>query len=188
MRQDFHVFGAVFLLGHMFHQDDDALDARHQIHGAAHALDHLAWDHPVGQITFLAHLHGTENAEVDLAATDHGKAVVAAENAGALDGGDGLLASVDQVGVDFIGRRERTDTQHAVFRLQPDFLSGWHVVGHQGRDADTQVHIKTVFQFLRSTRRHLVLCPGHDQTPAFSVMVRFSMRFSGFALSTMRCT
>ena len=35
---------------------------------------------------------------------------------------------------------------------------------------------------------HLVLCPRHGYAPAFSVMVLFSMRFSGFAFSTMRCT
>ena len=53
-------------------------------------------------------------------------------------------------------------------------------------------------QFLGSARCHLILCPGHVYTPAFSVdgarscavsvMVRFSMRFSGLGLCTMRCT
>jgi hypothetical protein len=54
------------------------------------------------------------NAQVDLAAADHGKAVVAAKNAAALDGGHGLLAGVDQVGIDFVFGRERANAQHAV--------------------------------------------------------------------------
>ena len=172
----------------MLHEHDDALDAGHQVHGTAHALDHLARDHPVGQITVFADLHGTQDGQVDLAAADHGKAVVAAEDAGAGDGGHRLLAGVDEVGVHLILGRERADAQHAVLALQPDLLGGGHMVGHQGRNADAQVHIEAVFEFVGRAGGQLVLGPGHGQAPAFSVMVRFSMRFSGFGLCTMRCT
>ena len=41
--------------------------------------------------------------------------------------------------------------------------------------------------FLRRARGHLFLGPGHDQAPCV-VTVRFSMRFSGVALTTMRWT
>jgi hypothetical protein len=46
-------------------------------------------------------LHGTQNGQVDLAATDHGKGLIAAKNGRALDGGDGLFARIDQIGVHF---------------------------------------------------------------------------------------
>jgi hypothetical protein len=107
---------------------------------------------------------------------------------GALDGGDRLLAGVDEVGIDVVFGRERANAQHAVLALQPDFDVGGHVIGHQRGNADAKVDVIAVVQFAGGARRHLVLCPRHDYTPAFSVMVRFSMRFSGFGLCTMRCT
>ena len=41
------------LLG-VLHHHHDALDAGHQVHGPAHALDHLAGHHPVGEVAVLA--------------------------------------------------------------------------------------------------------------------------------------
>ena len=64
--------GAV--LGDVLHDHDDALDARDQIHRAAHALHHLAGDHPVGEVAVLGDLHGAEDRQVDVAAADHGEA------------------------------------------------------------------------------------------------------------------
>jgi hypothetical protein len=159
--QDLEVFGAVLLLGHMLHQHDDALDASHQVHRAAHALDHLAGDHPVGQVAVLADLHGTQDGQVDLAAADHGKAVVAAKDAAALDGGHRLLAGVDQVGVDFVLGGERADAQHAVLGLQPHLLVGGHKIGHQRGNAYPEVDVKTVFELTGRTGGHLVLIPRH---------------------------
>ncbi|MCY1549603.1 hypothetical protein D9M68_857780 [compost metagenome] len=85
---------------------------------------------------------------------------MAAEDGRAGQRGDGLLAGVDEVGVDVVFGRKRADAEHAVFALQPDFL-GAGVVGHQGRDADAEVDVEAVFEFLRGTGRHLVLGPGH---------------------------
>jgi hypothetical protein len=117
----------------------------------------LPGDHPVGQIALFTDLHRSEDAEVDLATADHREAVVAAENRGAWQCGDRLLAGVDQVGVDLVLGRKRADAQHAVLALQPDFLVRGHKVGHQRRDADAQVDIKAVLQLLCGTCRHLVL-------------------------------
>lgn len=158
--QDLHVFGAVLFLGGVFHQNDHPLDAGHEVHRATHALDHLAGDHPVGQVARLAHLHRTENRQVDLAAANHRKALIAAEDGAAGQRGHGLLACVDQVGIHFVFHGKRTDAQHAVFALQPDFLVAG-VVGNQRRDTDAEVDVETVLQLLGSARRHLVLCPGH---------------------------
>ena len=88
--------------------------------------------------------------------------------------------------------RERADAQHAVLALQPDLDVRVDEVGHQRGQADAEVHVEAVGEFLGGARGHLVVGPGHGQIPSFagmrSVIVRFSMRFSGLALSTMRCT
>ena len=42
------------VLGGVVHDHDDALDAGDQVHRAAHALHHLAGDHPVGEVALLA--------------------------------------------------------------------------------------------------------------------------------------
>src|SRR4029078_6935773 len=60
------------VLRHMLHHDDDLLDAGDKVHRPAHALDHLARNHPVGEVAFLADLHAAEYRQVDVSAADHG--------------------------------------------------------------------------------------------------------------------
>ena len=138
-----------FFLRDVLHQHDHALDAGHQVHRAAHALDHLAGDHPVGEVALLADLHGAEDREVDLAAADHREAVGGCrEDARAGQRGDGLFAGVDEVGVDLGVVREGADAQHAVLALQPDGDLRVDEVGHQRGHADAEVHVEAVAQFL----------------------------------------
>ena len=67
--------------------------------------------------------------------------------------------------------------------------AGRHVVGHQGRQPDAEVDVEAVLQFLGGARRHLVPVPCHDLPLSYALrVVRCSMRFSGFGLTTMRCT
>jgi Zn-finger nucleic acid-binding protein len=61
-------------LGGVLHGDDDALHARDEVHRAAHALDHLAGDHPVGEVALLGDLHRAQDAQVDVPAADHREA------------------------------------------------------------------------------------------------------------------
>src|SRR5690606_1005985 len=126
----FQHLGLTVLVG-VIHDHDHALDARDQVHGAAHALHQLAGDHPVGDVAVLGHLHRAEDRQVDVAAADHGEAVGAAEIGALGDLGDGLLAGVDQVGVFFTLIGEGAHAQHAVLGLQGHFHSGGDVVGHQ---------------------------------------------------------
>ena len=44
-------------------------------------------------------LHRSQDREINVAAADHREGIRAGEEAGACDGGDGLLARVDEVGV-----------------------------------------------------------------------------------------
>src|SRR5678816_2527348 len=93
-----HLRGAV--LRGVLHQHHDPADTRDQVHGAAGTLDHLPRHHPVGEVAVFRDLETAEDGEVDVAAADHGEGVGAREKARAGDGGDGLLAGVDEVRID----------------------------------------------------------------------------------------
>ncbi|KAG5718208.1 hypothetical protein E4T56_gene15747, partial [Termitomyces sp. T112] len=112
------------ILGAMLHHHDDLLDARDQIHSAAHALDHLARDHPVGDVAILGHFHRAKDGQVDMAATDHGKALRAVEIGRMGQLADRLLARIDEVGVFLALIGERADAQHPVLALQRHGLPG----------------------------------------------------------------
>jgi hypothetical protein len=62
---------------------------------------------------------------------------------------------------------------------------GGNVVRDQRGNADSEVDIKSVLQFLSGALRHLLTRPCHYFA---SRVVRFSMRFDGWGLCTMRCT
>ena len=79
-------------------------------------------------------------------------------------------------------------SENGMLALQPDFYLRIDEIGHQRGQADAEVDVVAIQQFLRRAGGHLVMCPAHGLAPTFSVMVRFSMRVSGLALSTMRCT
>ena len=96
------------------------LAAGDQVHRAAHALDHLAGDHPVGEVAVRGHLHRAQDRAVDVAAADHRERLGRREVGAARQLGDRLLAGVDQVGILLALVRERADAEHAVLRLQHD--------------------------------------------------------------------
>ncbi|MNV91335.1 hypothetical protein D3C71_1858210 [compost metagenome] len=97
-----------------------------------------------------------------MAAADHGEAVGAAEIGALGDLGDRLLAGVDQVGVFLALIGEGAHAQHAVFRLQGHDHALGDVVGHQGRNADAQVHIEAVLQLFRGALGQLFAGAGHQ--------------------------
>src|ERR1043166_5948612 len=153
------------VLGGVLHHHDHLLDAGDEVHGAAHAFDHLARDHPVGEVAVLGHLHGAEDRQVDVAAADHREAVGAGEIARGRQLGDGLFAGVDQVRVLLALERERTGAEHAVLALQLHAHAGRDVVRHQGRNADAEIDVETVAQFLGGALGHLLAGPGHMRPP-----------------------
>ncbi len=130
----------------VLHRDDDAPGARHQIHGAAHALHHLAGDHPVGEVALLVHLERAQHGDVDVPAAHHREGVRAAEVGGAGQLGDGLLAGVDEVGVHLVLGWIRSDAQHPVLGVQRDLHARGHVVRHQRRHADAEVDVVAIPQ------------------------------------------
>jgi hypothetical protein len=127
-----------------------------QVHRAAHALDHLARDRPVGDVADDRDLHGTQDRGVDLAAADHPEARRGVEEGSALAQGDRLLAGVDQVGVDILLEGIGADAEDAVLGLQDDLDVVGDIVGDQRRQADPEVDVGPVRQLLGGAGRHLL--------------------------------
>ena len=148
-------------LRHVLHQHHYFLHAGDKVHGAAHALHHLAGNHPVGQVALGRHLHGTEDGKVDVTTADHREGIGAIEEGAARNGGDGVLAGVDEVRIDFVVRGEGANAEQSIFALQPHVHACGNVVRHQRGQANAKVHVVAVTQFLRRTGRHLVVVPGH---------------------------
>src|SRR5689334_17764353 len=147
----------------MLHHDDDLLDARDEVHRAAHALDHLARHHPVREVALLADLHAAEHGEVDVPAADHREAGRTVEIARLRKLADRLLARVDQIWIDLVIIRERPDAEHPVLALQSNGDTLGHVIGDERRNADAEVHVETITQLFRRPRRHLVAGPALGQ-------------------------
>lgn len=51
----------VISLGRVLHRNDNLARAANQVHGAAHSLDHLAWDNPVRQIALARDLEASQD-------------------------------------------------------------------------------------------------------------------------------
>ena len=75
--------------------------------------------------------------------------------------GDGLLAGVDEVGVFLAFVGEGAHAEQAVFALQDHADAVGQVVGHQRGDADAQVDVVAVVQFLGRDGSHFIPGPGH---------------------------
>ena len=55
------------------HDHHHAADPGDKIHCAAHALDQLARNHPIGKVAVFGNFHCAKNGHRDLAAPDHSK-------------------------------------------------------------------------------------------------------------------
>ena len=176
----------------MVHQDDHLLDARHQIHRAAHPLHHLPRYCPVREVAIGGDLHSAENRHVDMSASDHGEAIGRGKKARRRKSRDRLFASVDQVRIGFALVRERSDAEHAVLRLERDLDVRGNMVCDQGRYADAKIDVVAVSKLSCGAGRHLVAGPallrkGHQAT-SFVRVVSFSISFSLVVDLTIRFT
>ena len=110
--------GAV--LGGVLHQHDHPPGAVHQVHRPAHALDHFAGDRPVGQVA----VRPRPACAPSTAMSRWPPRIIPNEGdeqkSAAPGNGDGLLAGVDQVGVEVVASREGPDTENAVLGMQDD--------------------------------------------------------------------
>src|SRR6202011_5201546 len=102
-----------------------------------------------GEVGGFGDLHGTEDGEVDVAAPDHGEGVRAGEEAGAGQGSDDFLASVNEIGIDVLLGGVGADAQEAVLGLQDDGDVAGDVVGDERGDADAEVDVRAIMQLQR---------------------------------------
>ena len=160
----------------MVHQNDDARDAGDEVHRASHSLHHLAGNGPVGEITILRNLKGTQNRQINMAAADHREALGRVDEGRAGKGGNGLFAGVDEVRIDFRFQRERAHPEHAVFGLKRNLDAFGKEIGNKRGDADTQVYIVVVLEFTGSACGDVIAGPGH-QTVSVGI-VRCSIGFT----------
>src|SRR6266852_375107 len=148
-RAPFQDLGLV-VAGGVLHGDEDALRAGDQVHGAAHAFQHFAGNGPVGEIALFIDLQRAEYGEVDVAAANHAKGIGGGKITGARKLGDGFLARVDEIRIDFGFERIRANAEHAVFRLQHDLNAFGDVIGNQRGHADAEIDVEAIAKFLRN--------------------------------------
>ena len=85
-----------------------------------------------------------------MSAADHRERVGAVEVRTAGDLGDGLLARIDQIGIDFILGGKRADAEKAVLGMQGDVHARWNVIRDERGQADAEVDVGPVYQLARN--------------------------------------
>ena len=68
--------------------------------------------------------------------------------------GNSLLARVNQVGVNLLFFRKRANAEQSVLGLERDVHSFRNVVRDERRNADAEIHIIAIAQFLGGASRH----------------------------------
>src|SRR3546814_4812803 len=89
-----------------------------------------------------------------MSSPNHGKAVRALKISFLRQFADGLLARIDKIGIDVIGVREWTNTQHSIFRLKGHFDAFGNVIGDQCGNANAQIDVKAVLKFPCRSEEH----------------------------------
>ena len=89
-------------------------------------------------------------------AADHGEGVGAGKEARAGDGGDGLLAGVDEIGINVILGGKRSETENAVLGLEDHFHARRDVVRNERRHPDAEVDVIAVAKLLRGAFHDLI--------------------------------
>src|ERR1700694_1339923 len=145
----------------MHHGNDDVARAGHQVHRAAHAFHHFAGDLPVSDIAAVTHFHGAQYRQVDLSGADHTEAFRAVEKSPARQHRHGLLACIDQVCVYLCFHGVWSHAQHAVLTLHHDEHAFRDIVGYKGGNADAEVHVHAVPEFLCNSSRDTVFIECH---------------------------
>ena len=132
-------WGAVF--GGVLHDYEHALDAGDEVHCAAHAFDHLAGDHPVGEVACSETCMAPRMARSMWPPRIMAKDSALEKKTGAGERGHDLFAGVDEVGVALVFGRIGPMPSSPFSRLQGDGDVGGDVVGDEGGDADAEIDV-----------------------------------------------
>ena len=139
----------------VLHSDNHTLGSGNQIHRAAHAGDHLAWNHPVGETPLRIYLKAAEHGHVDVTATDKTKGHCAVEGAGPRQRTYRPPSGIGEGGVHHAIFRDRAGADQSVLRLEIHVNAVRNVVGNQSRNADAEIDEHTRSQLSRDA-------PGDD--------------------------
>lgn len=101
-----------------------------------------------------------------MVASDHRKALAAAEDRSARNGRHSLLARVDQVSVRLAGLGVRAHAQQTILALELDVDSWGEIVGGEGGDADAEVDVHAV--------RKLLCGPPSDLLAGLGALIRLA--------------
>src|SRR5262245_31956803 len=146
--------------GCMLHRNDNPLGTTGKVHGASHSMHELSGQHPIGQVSSLVNLESSQNAEIEMTATNHGVGVEARKQAGTRRQSDGLFGCIDQVRIPLVFWRQSAETLNTAFRDQNRVDALWEKPGHQRRYAQTEAHVEAVL--------NLSGCPsGNELAPMF---------------------
>src|SRR3990170_9053907 len=107
----------------MGHGDQNVLNAKGEIHGAAHAGYFFAGRTPIGDIAVGCDLQGAEDTIVDMPAADHREGRGMIKETGARHQGDVLLTRIDQIDILITRGWRGSDAQYPVLAVEEDFLS-----------------------------------------------------------------
>ena len=127
------------LLG-MLHGHDDLFRSDDQVHGAAHTGHHFPRYDPVGQVSALVHLQGSQYRDVHMASPDDAEGGGAVKEHGPLVYCHILGSRIDDVHIFLALFRSRSHAHDAVFRLEYHVHSFGNEVGYHGGQADSQIH------------------------------------------------
>src|SRR5262245_21840069 len=129
-----------------------------------------------------------------MSAANHREGIRRRKKAGGRQFGDRLLSGIDEIRILFAFIRERSEAEHAVLALQLYGHTLGNVVRNQRRNADAEIDVKAIAQFLGGALGHLFTGPGHQTSspiPAGATRlrtVRCSMCLTAFGTWTMRLT
>jgi hypothetical protein len=133
----------------MGHRDDDALCARNEVHGAAHAGNHAARHHPVGEPSHLIDLKAPQHRQVQMAAADEAEGHGAVEGRSARQGADRAASGVGELLVLEPLFRQREHADDAVLRLEEDLDVARQIGGDERREADAEIDEVSLLELAR---------------------------------------
>ncbi len=115
------------------------LGTRNQIHGAAHARNHLPRNHPVREVATLIDLQSAKHGHVKMSAPDQSEAHGAVNRRGARHRGHKASSRIGQICIFHAFGRPCTQADHAVFRLEIDAVTRRYEGCNEARQSDAEV-------------------------------------------------
>lgn len=122
-----------------------------QIHSTAHSLEHFSRNHVVCQVTVSADLQSSQHGDIDVTTSDHSERLGRIKGGATGEDGDGFLASVDDVHVDFFFGGVGAHTHESVFRVDPDLDLGVQEGRGESGHADAQVDVVALLELFGCT-------------------------------------